>query len=308
MSITRRNFCKTIAISTGAAAIGNAAQTYCRQIPQVAFGATGLYASRLGLEASHLHFASTLQEANHTVRYLLDSGVNYIDTSPYYGAGYAETLLGKIVSSQRENVILATKTRSIDKQFALLELDESLQRLQTDYVDVWLIDNPHKNNIDRYCADDGVLSAAIQAKEQGKCRFIGIAGQSHPQWTLAFIERFQFDVVHIPLNAVDPHHFSFEQETLPELDRNDTATVGCKTYAMDTLRSSGHLSQQDALHYALSLPVLVTLVNPCNKEQARRDVSAFYSFTELTSAAKEKILAHTKPLSSRDVEWYKAMG
>lgn len=307
MKPSRRQFCQTIGITGAAVLTGASSNAYCRQLPTVPFGKTGLHVSRLGLSASMLHLAPHESEADFTIRYMLDCGVNYFDTSPNYGAGYGEKTLGKTLKPIREQTVIAAKTREWSRRAALRDLDDSLIRLQTGYVDVWMLDNPLLSQLHFICSEDGTLAAAIEAKKKGKCRFIGISGQSHPQWLMAYCEQIEFDVVQMPLNAVDPHYLSFEELALSKMNRNETAIVGSKTYALGTLRETPLIQQQEALRYAISLPVSVTLVSCRTKQQAIEDIHTVFNSQPFTGTERTKILSQSKPLSSRDTEWYKTI-
>lgn len=148
-------------------------------------GNTGLEVSILSFGASSLGsvFRQTDDaEGIRTVLAALDAGINLIDVSPYYGATKAETVLGKAISqTSRDRFYLSTKAGrygadSFDFSRARIisSLEESLRRLQTDYVDILFL-----HDIE-FVPPEIILDEAIPAlnslKEQGKIRFIGICG------------------------------------------------------------------------------------------------------------------------------------
>jgi L-galactose dehydrogenase len=121
------------------------------------------------------------QEGINAVHYAIDHGVNFFDVSPFYGITLAETRLGKALLGKRKDVFLATKCgrydlRSFDFSAKRIEasIDESLQRLQTDYVDLFQL-----HDIE-FVSKDQILQEAMPAiekiKASGKARFIGITG------------------------------------------------------------------------------------------------------------------------------------
>jgi L-galactose dehydrogenase len=121
------------------------------------------------------------QEGINTVHYAIDHGVNFFDVSPFYGITLAETRLGKALKGKRKEVFLATKCgrydlRSFDFSAKRIEasIDESLQRLQTDYVDLFQL-----HDIE-FVSKEQILKEAVPAiekiKASGKARFIGITG------------------------------------------------------------------------------------------------------------------------------------
>lgn len=307
MSLSRRTFCQTLGAASAAVAVPKSSYPYCKQFKRQPFGKTGLTVSPVGLSASHLHFANSKMDADAMIRYMLDCGVNYFEASPNYGAGIGEEIMGSVLHSQRDDVIIAAKTRAVDYQSALTDLNDSLSRLQTDFVDVWMLDNPTIHNLSVICGNGGALAAAKKAKQAGKCRFVGISGQSHPEWLNTYCERYAFDVVQMPLNAVDPHFLSFEQEVLSQHHNLETAIVGSHTFALDALREQDDIPHEESLRYAMSLPVSTTLVNCFSKKQAVADMRAAFNHQPITEDEKAQILAKTESLSNRDVEWYKAI-
>lgn len=146
-------------------------------------GKTGLEVSVLGFGVSpvgNVFEAVDEAEAIAALHYGMDNGINYFDVAPFYGDTLAETRLGKALKGRRQDIILATKCcRYIDHfdfsyDRVIRGIDESLQRLQTDYVDVFQL-----HDIE-FGTEEQVLNEAFPAlqkvKESGKARFIGITG------------------------------------------------------------------------------------------------------------------------------------
>jgi aryl-alcohol dehydrogenase-like predicted oxidoreductase len=148
-------------------------------------GKTGLRVSVVGLgtmvHAGHFG-AMKDSESLSAIDAALDLGVNFIDTSDAYGAGYSETLLGKALKSRRDKVILATKggnvmvgpdrgKRIFDPDYISRVMDESLDRLQTDYVDLYQLHNPTVDVIER----GEVWRVLEDAKRAGKIRHYGVS-------------------------------------------------------------------------------------------------------------------------------------
>jgi aryl-alcohol dehydrogenase-like predicted oxidoreductase len=147
-------------------------------------GRTGLRVSKLGLGASPLgnEFGETdPAEGERAVHCAVDLGINYFDTAPYYGRTLSETRLGSALKGRRDKVLLATKCGRYDvAQFDFSaarirrSMDESLQRLRTDYIDVFLA-----HDIEFVEADQIVEEAIPTMRElqrEGKARFIGVTG------------------------------------------------------------------------------------------------------------------------------------
>jgi L-galactose dehydrogenase len=147
-------------------------------------GKTNELISVLGFGASPLGNVFDIcdeQEGIDTVHYAIDHGVNFFDVSPFYGITLAETRLGKALLGKRKNVFLATKCGRYDLRAfdfsakrIMESIDESLQRLQTDYVDLFQL-----HDIE-FVSKEQILNEAMPAiekiKASGKAKFIGITG------------------------------------------------------------------------------------------------------------------------------------
>jgi aryl-alcohol dehydrogenase-like predicted oxidoreductase len=194
----------------------------------------------------------------------LDAGINFFDNSWEYHAGLSEERLGRALVGKRERAVLMTKvcTHGRDKSVAMRMLEESLTRLQTDHLDVWQIHEViYENDPDLIFAPHGAAEALVQAKQQGKVRFVGFTGHKDPSIHLKMLSHnFPFDTVQMPLNCLDATFRSFETNVLPEVNRRGMAALGMKS-----LGGSGELVRERAvavamgLRYAMSLPVAATI-------------------------------------------------
>lgn len=148
-------------------------------------GGTGLKVSAVGLgtmvHAGHFGPMDD-RESLEAIEAALELGVNFIDTSDAYGAGYSETLLARALRGRRDRVILATKggnvmvgpergRRNFSPDYIRRVMDQSLTRLQTDYVDLYQLHNPTVDVIER----GEVWEVLEQAKQAGKIRYYGVS-------------------------------------------------------------------------------------------------------------------------------------
>jgi aryl-alcohol dehydrogenase-like predicted oxidoreductase len=148
-------------------------------------GKTGLRVSAVGLGTMvHAgHFGSMKDsESLDAIETALELGVNFIDTSDAYGAGYSETLLGNALKGKRDKVVIATKggnvmvgpnrgKRIFEPDYISRVMDESLVRLQTDYIDLYQLHNPTVDVIER----GAVWKVLERAKQAGKIRHYGVS-------------------------------------------------------------------------------------------------------------------------------------
>jgi L-galactose dehydrogenase len=122
-----------------------------------------------------------VDEGIRAVHFAVDSGVNFFDSSPYYGTTLAETRLGEALTGRRERVILATKCGRYgldDFDFSakrvFTSMDESLRRLQTDYIDLFQVHDVEFGDVQQIIHE--TLPALRQLQQQGKARYIGVTG------------------------------------------------------------------------------------------------------------------------------------
>lgn len=179
-------------------------------IPKSLFGRTGHLSTRTIFGAAALGRV-TQAEADRTLDVLLEYGINHIDTARNYGD--AELRIGPwMKKGLRQNFFLATKTQERTYAAAKAQIHESLERLQTDHVDLlqlhFLVD-PHEWEV--ALGPGGALEAAIEAQAQGLTRFIGVTGHelSAPAMHLRSLARFDFDSVLLPCNYLlmqNPHY------------------------------------------------------------------------------------------------------
>jgi uncharacterized protein len=234
------------------------------EIPKRPLGRTGLEVAALGIGGYHLGSANSDAEAIQIVNEALDAGVNFFDNAWEYHGGLSEERLGRALKGKRDRAIVMTKvcTHGRDKNVAMRQLEESLTRLQTDHLDVWQVHEViYENDPDLIFAPNGAAEALLEAKQQGKVRFLGFTGHKDPSIHLKMLSHnFPFDTVQMPLNCLDATFRSFETNVLPQVNRRGIAALGMKS-----LGGSGELVREGAvavtmgLRYAMSLPVAVTV-------------------------------------------------
>lgn len=182
-------------------------------------GRTGLLVTKLGYGAMELRGRRiwngrtvTDKQAQNILNAVLDSGINFIDTSNDYGI--SEELIGKFISRRRNDYYLATKcgctivnkgdhdeTPHIwTKKNLLRNIESSLKRLKTDYVDIWQLHNPTVAQVE----ENNLLEVMEQVKSEGKTRWIGIS-TTYPH-IKTFIEWNVFDVFQVPYSALQREH------------------------------------------------------------------------------------------------------
>jgi aryl-alcohol dehydrogenase-like predicted oxidoreductase len=201
-------------------------------ISKLPFGTTGHASTRVIFGAAALGEV-TQDEADATLELAQRHGLNHIDTAASYGD--AELRLAPFLADHRDEVFLATKTGERDAESAWAEINRSLERLQTDQVDLIQLHNlVDEAEWQQAYAPGGVLEAAVRARDEGLVRFIGVTGHglTVAQQHLRSLERFDFSSVLLPYNFP----LSRNQAYLDELE----ALAGLCTergVAMQTIKS-----------------------------------------------------------------------
>jgi predicted aldo/keto reductase-like oxidoreductase len=208
MVMERRKFFKAISASViGAAGImhGRVAGKGLRGVfsegtlPKRPLGQTGEELSIIGLGG--LVLADESQEtADELVREAIDHGINYFDVAPSYGN--AQDRMGPALAPYRKNVFLACKTLKRDREGAAAELHQSLQKLQTDHFDLYQLHALSKTQeVEQALGPGGAMEIFVQAKKEGKIRFIGFSAHSAEAALLA-MKQHDFDTILFPVNFV----------------------------------------------------------------------------------------------------------
>ena len=289
--MTRREFVGgTILGASGMAMAQNTGDA----IPKRPLGKTGLAVSILGVGGYHLGSAQDEATAKRIVDEAVDAGLNFFDNAWDYHQGRSEEWLGSALKGKRDRVVLMTKvcTHGRGKDVGMRMLEESLRRLQTDRLDVWQIHEViYDNDPDLIFAPGGAAEALIQAKKDGKVRFVGFTGHKDPSIHLRMLSHdFPFDTVQMPLNCFDATYRSFETNVLPELNRRGIAALGMKSLGgSGEMVSQGGVRVEDALRYAMSLPVATTISGINSLAVLRQNLAIAKGFQPFSPAQMDSL-------------------
>ncbi len=261
--------------------------TGSERMPKKPFGKTKEMVSIIGIGGYTLGQAPSCKEAERIVHEAIDAGVTFFDNAWDYHQGKSEEWTGRALKGKRDNVFLMTKvcTHGRGKKVAMRQLEESLKRLQTDHLDLWQVHEViYYNDPELIYARDGVLEALDEAKKQGKTRFVGFTGHKDPAIHLDMLSRgYAFDSVQMPLNCFDATYRSFEKRVLPEVVKRGMAALGMKSMGGGgEPLLEGAVTPEEALGYAMSLPVAVTISGIDALSVLRQNLKVARGFTPLT--------------------------
>lgn len=295
-------------------------------------GDTGMSVSRIGFGASPLgDVFETTDPAENTkaVRCAVDNGINFFDVSPYYGITLAEERLGKALAGIRDRVILSTKcgrygADSFDFSASRVKrsIDESLSRLRTDYVDLFLAHDIEFGDFDRVVEE--TIPALRDIQRSGKARYIGITG--YPLRMLSAVaQRTEIDVIlsycrynllvtdldtflapfaksnGIGLINASPLHMGLlSGSAVPNWHPAPPAVRRAADAIVNICRARGHSPAVVALRFCIEHPYIAsTLVGMCTCEQVKTNLMAL-SF-EIDATLRMEIEAATTP--AKNVLW-----
>jgi len=244
------------------------------------FGRTGHSVSALGFGAMNLPNVS-LEQASAALNYALDHGINYIDTAAAYRN--SEEIIGETISHRRSEYFLATKTNQREYAKAKEEIERSLKRMKTDYVDLLQIHYVNKpQEFKQAMSEDGAYQAALEAKREGKVRFIGITGH-RPDLLARWIESGQFDQVLFHLSLVQT--FALD-ELIPALNRLNMGKV-----AMKPLSGGFVQPVEKALRYTYSQDVHTMISGMVSVEEVKQNLKALETEVEAEERSELEALA-----------------
>jgi aryl-alcohol dehydrogenase-like predicted oxidoreductase len=310
----RRRFLQTAAVGTLLSSLQkNGAQAATASVPTRTLGRSGEKVSLVGLGGYHIGMQHDEQESIGIIRTALDSGINFLDNCWDYNDGQSEVRMGKALrDGYRKKAFLMTKIDGQTKKAATEQLDESLRRLQTDHIDLLQFHEVIRDTDPaRVFAEGGGMEAVMEARKQGKVRFIGFTGHKSPDIHLkmletAFAHGFTFDAVQMPLNVMDAHFDSFEKKVLPVLVKHQIGVLGMKPMGDGIILRSKTATPVECLHYSMNLPTSVVITGCDSLKILQQAIDAAQSFQPLPAPAVATLLAKTAPAAGKgEFERYK---
>jgi len=277
------------------------------EMPYRTLGRTGEKVSAIGLGGWHIGLPKVDEKlAVQLVREAIDRGINFMDNCWDYNEGLSELRMGKALQGgYRQKAFLMTKIDGRTRKEALRQLNQSLERLQTDCIDlvqhheILRFEDPN-----RIFAEDGAQAALLEARKAGKLRYIGFTGHKDPRIHLYMLEvarenGFTFDAVQLPLSVMDAHFRSFSKLVLPELVQEGIGVLAMKTLANGSILKSKTVTPLECLHYALNLPTSVVITGIDGMDILDQAFEAARTFKPFSDEQLRALLARTREAASR---------
>lgn len=312
--LTRREFVNTIMAGVALSPFIMSMQRYNPGgLPTRPLGKTGIQVSIIGYGGWDSVANKTDDESINLMHFALDQGITFWDNAWEYNNGRSEEVMGRALaeSSRRNKVFLMTKVCARDYKGVKKQLEESLKRLKTDRIDLYQCHAiQYPGDAQRiFDPDNGGLKALLEAKKEGKIRFIGFTGHRDPKIHLDMIDMpFEWDSVQMPLNIMDAHYSSFQKAVLPVLLKKNIGALGMKSLAGQDARIPRDLNVSVELcrRYSLSLPVSSVICGMQTRQEIEKDVAIARDFKPLTEAEVNSLLDISKePSKTGSIEEYK---
>ena len=159
-----------------------------------------------------------------------------------------------------------------------------------------------------FCGPGGALEAAVAAREAGKVRYIGFTGHKSPHILLAMLQQdFEWDTCQMPINVMDAHYRSFQNEVLPELTRRGIGCIGMKSLGGDGQMITAGLTPQQARRYALSLPISTLVCGIESAENLQQDLEIARNFAPMSADEMRALQEQVRDQATDGRhEWFKS--
>jgi aryl-alcohol dehydrogenase-like predicted oxidoreductase len=255
----------------------------------------------LGGWHSVAHAALEKQDESESIRLMheaIDEGINFFDNAWDYHDGYAEEVMGRALAMdrKRDSVFLMTKNCERDYAGSMACLEDSLRRLRTDRLDLWMFHECNYDNDPDWIFERGGIRAAIEAREAGKVRYIGFTGHKDPRIHSKMLAMpFDWDASLMPINVLDTQYRSFLNEVVPVCHERGAAAIGMKGFGGGW--PNGRILERMDLHAAtllafnLSQPVVSQVVGIRNMQQLKEAVGVARGFAGMPEEEQAALMA-----------------
>jgi aryl-alcohol dehydrogenase-like predicted oxidoreductase len=295
-------------------------------LPLRMLGFSGPAVTNLGVGGAHVGSVSE-KDAQAIIEKALEEGVRFFDNAPFYSGGTAEERYGKFLTPRYRDVsFIMTKTMARNRETALKDLDNSLSRMKTDYVDLWQVHSLETPGDVEDRVLNGVLDAFLEAQKRGKARHIGFTGHSSYKAHLKMLEQIKKRGVkmtssQMPVNPADPHFESFVTHVAPKCVEAGIGVLAMKTLADGRFfggnRGWGRthvsvkpivpeiLSVEDVFGFVWSLPITTLVSGMESVQQVSQNAAIARKTWNWDQAERQKRIDAVASIAGPDLEFYK---
>lgn len=273
--------------------------------PKRLLGKTGEVVSILGLGGEALlRTYGREEEAISLIHRAIDLGITYFESARAYAG--SETYYGRALGDRRKDIFLASKSHERTLDGALSHLEATLKNMNTDFLDLWMVHDVRSiKDIDLIFGPRGAIRAFESAKRNKLIKWIGISGHRNPTILSRAIDLFPFDTVLVPINAAEPHYWSFIDEILPKAQEKGMGILGMKTLSRGvSIKIFGVESTENFLRFALTQPTSSVVVGCESIEQLEMNAKIARSYRPMRKKEQDILLERTRPYA-RELMYYK---
>lgn len=267
------------------------------------FGSSKQKITRTGLGGEGvLRTQGRNRDARYVILESIEQGINYFDSARVYAD--SELYYGNIWKEQpelRAQVFQTSKSASRDKAGAFADLQQSLKRLQTDYLDLWQIhDVRTTRDLALIAGPGGALEAFVEARAAGKVRFIGVTGHHDPGILTQAVCEWPLDAVMLPVNPVEEILGGFITETLPAARKKGMAVIAMKVLGASHLILPGtRITAPALIRFALAFNIDVAIVGCATPAEVKSLADTGRLAEPLPEKERQYLLRVFKPIARR---------
>ncbi len=289
--MNRRTFLQSTAAAFGTtvAAMADA------PMPMTTLGKTGLRISRYTVGGYHMRVRGQ-EEGVRIIHRAMELGVNMFDSAWLYHDGASDETYGvALTPSMRQKVYLMSKAHRYSRAEAMAQLEDTLRRMKTDYLDVWQCHQvvTHKE-VDQILGPSGSLEAFVKAKQQGKVRHIGFTGHADPTVHQRLLDSFDgWETVQHPVNLIDPHYLSFINSVLPNIRKKGLGVFAMKSNAMGPITANRIATIQECIRFSASQNIDTVVSGAETVQQLEENVAVLKTFKPMSKQEIAELLKRT---------------
>jgi len=267
------------------------------------FGITNQQVTVVGLGGEGvLRTFGRRDQAAEVIHEALDRGIKYFDSARVYSD--SEVYYGSVWGEKKDarlKIFQTSKSASRDKKGALADLEQTLDRLKTDYLDLWQIhDVRTEEEIQEIAGPGGALEAFVGARLSGKVRYIGVTGHHDPRVLTRAVREWPVDSVMIPVNPVETLLGGFLTLTLPVAKEKGIAIIGMKILGgSHYLISQLGINPESLIRYALSYDITVAIVGCSTPGEVRTLAEEGSNPSPMTEKERSALLGTFEPYTEQ---------